>query len=278
MATTAPIIVTDVLDITEAVANSSTSIDTVNRPLSNVLDRVHPLRTFRTSDASGAANATVEIGAKTIVGVFLDNFNFSAVDIKTKQAGGAENATIVANHSLTKDVKTGRYKAYIDFTENGHPTGFVFNGTTHDKLMVKRRVGSTNVAESSFAGSEFGSITVVEQGNQLLWPGGHINDLEYAITDPQVSNTFEGGGIEPISVGELYVELEIPNITYVVSTQENIIMQILRNRTSPIIFYENNGKPEQAYTMRLSSARANKASYSVSGTAFNINLTFIETV
>jgi len=272
MAATAPLISLEAIDITMLDAFTNTPTDAVNHPLTNVADRVHPLRTFRTI-AGGFGHISFEIPSGTVLGaIFVDNMNFSKYDITARDSAGASTETLAGGVGIIKDDRTGRHKSYFDLTENGFTAGVTFNGTTYDHIRLTQSSSSVIVKpvfdSAGITVSDWGAVTAIEFGKQLEFPGEYINDMQFDFFSPEAVNKFLGGSEEPIEVGENYVEITIPTRDFLVpdsniSGQETTLLDIIRNRTSPIVFFENNGKREKAYTTRLVSAKPVKGVYKV---------------
>jgi len=274
-----PILVLDAeAGIVAETTGSSTEIADVDYGLVNVQDRTHPLRTFRTTDTASASKVLMDVPSGTVLaGCFVDNVNFDGeVTFHTFNSALGNQLTVTADSAgktIVKDPFTGRRKVYVRFDST-----VTFNGSTIDKIRVIAGGSTTLAADAAYtAGFEWGAVTYVEEGNELGLEGGKINNISYSITDPQIVTKFPGGAIEPVEVGERFVTINIPSRDYLEDSQ-TAILDVFLNRTTPIIFFENDGNLGRAYTTRAVINKATKVQYKVTGEVFSLTIGLIETI
>jgi hypothetical protein len=230
---------------------------------------------LRTYVADRAGNAVIVLAIPdtiTLSGFFLDNVNFDSFETVTYRddltgAGSTQPFTI------NEDTRTGRRKAYCTFTA---PIGFDADSSSTAKIAFKVNPAATMYGSQTKA--EFGSITLIEDGKEPIFPYGHMKDMAININYPQVVNKFAGGNQEPISIGERFVDITLPALDFLRDTQESAIMDILQKEQTPVVFYENNDETQKVYTVRLDSAKAIRQTYKVSNEVFSVQLKFREVI
>lgn len=259
---------------------STTPSDEVRYPVSNSADFIHPLRTTRFSVASYPTVGNLEFSiyyniptGVTIAGAFVDNCNYTgSVLFQSTAADGTSpsNFTLVDSNLLTKDSKTGRIKGYFRFV-----TPRYFDGTTEAKMRFTTN-GGTIDASYGITTAAVGSVCFFEETKEISYPGGFINDIEYDIVVPQIKSAFETGSYETAETGEVYVTVDIPDRIFY-ETQETEILNLILKKTSPMVFWENEGDQSRAYIVKLNN-ESTKLKYKVRGRAFEAAVSFIELI
>ena len=211
--------------------------------------------------------------AVTLSGFFLDNVNFDSVQVNTYDVNFA-NPGNTETVSVSKDARTGRRKVFHNFAL---PIFFDAPSSSSTAKLEFRVASNANMFNNLTKG-EFGAVTLIEDKKEPVFPVGHMNDIVVDVNYPQVVNKFLGGNIEPISVGERFIDIVFPTVDVLNNTQETAIMDILEKELVPIVFYENNVETQKVYTVRLDSAKSIRKTYRVSKEVFSIQLKFKEII
>ena len=261
-------------------AISTASVDTVRYPLSNTTDKTHPLRVTRLDAPSYPTIAnngfalyySVPAGT-TVGGCFVDNCNFTGTlyfQSTNSSGASAQNITLEDGGTLSKDTRTGRIKGYFRFA-----SPIYMDGTTEARLKLSTN-GGTIDSTYGITDVSIGSVAFFEPNKEVSYPGGFLNDLEYDLIIPTEETDFETGAYEVVEIGEPYVTITVPNRTFY-EDQELEFLNLILNKTTPFIFWENEGDLSRAYVVRI-NRKSNKMDYKVRALAFEANLSFIELI
>lgn len=259
---------------------STASVDPVRFPLSNTEDKTHPLRTGRIAAPSYPTIANNGFAiyynmptGVTVAGCFVDNCNFTGtLYFQSVNSSGAspQTLTLADGGTLSKDPRTGRIKGYFRFA-----SPIYMDGTTEAKIKLSTN-GGTIDSSYGITDVSIGSAAFFEPDKEISFPGGFMNDIEIEIMDPKEDSTFETGSYEVIEIGEPYVTITLPNRVFY-DTQETEFLNLVANRTTPFIIWENEGNLSRAYTVRLNK-KSTKLDYQVRARAFQSTLSFIELI
>lgn len=245
-----PLICLENVNSSFSVSSADTPTNSTSFPASHALDYTHPLRQYRANNDTANGNQIIlqnSSGSSVTIGaIFVDNINFDKVGFDLP---GASFDTVLDS---AVDGRTGRRKVLA-----------VFNGgvTVAASQTVAIEVGSGGSSVDGSGEAHIGAISLWTESGKYRWPGGEYQGATWTITIPRVSNAFEGGLEEPITIGEPYVSLSTPTISFIhgltddgqTDTQSNILYKLARQSTKPVLYYENNGNLEKAYVMRLAS-------------------------
>jgi len=253
--------------------NTSTEAST-QHGTAHLLTNNKPLRTYNSSDDPNLTDVFVgfDLGVSGLDAIFLDNLNCSTVHIY-KPTGGAPSPPTATGHwelhssyTASKDVRTGRYKLYIDFT----------SGTAFTDQYIKVFIPSGTVpVVAPLTSVAIGGVTFIGSSDQLNYPSGKSNNISYVINRPTVNKKFMTGVIEHASIGEPTVSLTIPNVDYLIDSQHTTLLDILAHGENLITFFENNGKTQEAYNMRINPTQQQTLQYKV-GKVVNTAVHLIE--
>lgn len=266
--------------VTVDTALSSASVDTVRFPLSNTTIKTKPLRVGRIAAPSSPTIANNGFAiyynvppGTTISGAFVDNCNFigNVYFQSTNTIGaGVTNITLQSGQTLAKDPRTKRIKSYVRFASS-----IYFDGITKAKIKISTNGGTIDSAYGT-ADVSIGTVAFFEPDKEISYPGGFINDIEYEVIVPTVKSSFDTGSYENVEIGETYITISVPPRTFY-ETQEFEYLNLILNKTTPFIFWENEGDSSRAYVVKLDN-NISKLDYKVRGKAFEASLSFIELI
>lgn len=242
------------------VTYSSPSTDSTRFPITNIIDRTHPLRVFRTA-SGGTRNVTVEIPSGTYVtGAVVNNTNWSGtVSLYSLNSSGSSPTLLDLDGGIVntvQDPRTGRYHAML---RTDLDSGVLFDGTTAKYLRINFSSGQLAFGSDL----QVGAVTPFAYADMKLFPGGFKRSVDYEIMNPIISSDMEYGGVELIEIGDLFVKIDVANLdvintsvdlagseSYILDQGANLFSMI-RNRTSSFVFYENDLDSNIPYTVKL---------------------------
>jgi hypothetical protein len=239
-----------------------------NFPLSNIADRIHPFRSYRSSVApSTAVEIVYDLGASPpkVNSVFIDNTNVLTWKIQHSAAITSGYTDWLAATTSQIDNLTGRVKVFLD-------TSSLSQNARYLKVVSSAQTAVLSPLDAV----KIGGITIGTDDNVMELPGGGTNNVEITQNIPTLITNFQNGAIEPTQVGEPFVEIVIPNDQYLRDTQEEEIAAILNMGVAPFVFFENASDLSRAYLVRHSQYK-NKLNYQVSK-VINVPLSFTEVI
>ena len=113
-----------------------------------------------------------------------------------------------------------------------------------------------------------------------------IQGVSWEHTNQVVVSRFEGGAIEPVQIGPMFLTATLPTVDYLHDTdadgtsekQVEIVYKILRQGPKPILFYENNLDVSKAYVMRVDTGRASQVVDKLMNKVSSAGLKLIEAI
>ena len=267
-----PIFILDKATITLDTALSNAAA--TGFPLSNMDDRVHPMRPYRTSSNPTTTTTTIvfDTGASAprVNAIFLDNTNVGGWHVSYCGTTGGSYTSWGVGYTGALDALTGRGRVFMDLSD------LATNNLRYIKLTAPPQTLLTTPA----AIASIGGITVGITGSVMNLPSNGVASLDIQSTGPTVIVDFDGGAREATSIGARFVEITFPVEPYIRESQEAAVLAIMNKDVTPFVIFENADLDvptvHRAYLVRHGTTK-NKLLYTA-GRVFTFSMNLIEVV
>lgn len=242
-------------------------------PLSNLDDRIHPFRPYRTlfNLTSTTTTIVLDLGEDIprVNAIFLDNTNLAGWHVSSATGISGSYTTYGNGFTGRLDPLTQRGRVFMDLSGEA---------TDNNRYLKLEAPPQTSLNSSDYP--SVGAITVGTTGNVVDLPSKGTLTFDFTTSAPTVITDFVGGARESTLVGARFVEVTLPSDAYLRETQETAMTNILNMDTTPFVIFENAtlDTPDisRAYLVKHGTTK-NKMLYTV-GKVFTLSMNFIEVV
>lgn len=205
----------------------------------NVADWAHPFRVWRATGFGSGNNLVIDFGVTTsVAAVHIDNLNCSLITIQGNATNSWGSPSFSnADVTVARDGRDGRYRlGYRALTSFNYRYMNIFT--------------SQSSGIDGGVGLQVGTVACFSAVTQ--WTDSQPEfPLSWTAIDPcEEGEGFAGGGAEPVSLGNTYIEQSLTNANLEpagISTMETVIGY---GRSQLFLFYLNDGDTSHGYLVR----------------------------
>jgi hypothetical protein len=214
-------------------------------PNTNIGNR-YPNRPWKSSGnvASGTTYVGVDFGsAVSVAAIFIDKINIAAIKIQAASDTGFSTSLLDSGAiGAGKSDVDQRYKRFYD------TTGTVFDGQTRRywRILANTSTTITGAAGKMSVGS------VCWASGYVTWPHGTGDYDELPIEPTRPNDNFDGGGSEPIIIGNQYAAITLGQSVASRADMRVPILSLLSEEGIARwwVFFPNKGDTSEAYRVR----------------------------
>ncbi len=220
--------------------NTYTSAAAAGFSISNIADRIHPFRVYKSSANPNSSDIEIiyDLGASPakVNAIFIDNTNLVGWKVQHATAITGSYSDWLPLVTSSVDPFTERVNVFLDTSDLSQNNRYL-------KIVAPQQA-------PTLAPTTQGKIGGITIGTDVLaLPNGMAN-IEITTNLPTIITSFMGGGSEPTEIGSKFVEIALENSQFIRSSQEDTLFDIVNMGTAPFVFYENAGDISRAYLVR----------------------------